>query len=196
MRAALVLLVAAFALTGCYVSKTQLLDPKQAVRPLALGNFESGEKPGEILDVSQEAGGWYRVYEIGDDDATRVMFTPLPGQDGTLAMVMVEEGGKRGYMYGLAHRGDDGLVHLEGASCSNEAAKRAAIAQQATITGSAETPTCEFTTRASLQAALADYAKSWDWRAASTTLPAADAPADVSPPVREGERPAPGRRPT
>jgi hypothetical protein len=169
MRAALLLLLAAFALAGCYVSKTLLLDPKQAVQPLAVGTFSDPKEKGVAMDISLAPDGWYRFYEIGDNTVGRMMFTPLPGQERILAMAYAEK--KDGYLYGLAYKGDDGMVYVGATSCSNDAAKRAAMAHHAVISTDSS-PSCEFKTRADLLGALADYAKDWNWREDSTVLPA------------------------
>jgi len=173
MKAVLGVLLAALALSGCYVSKSMLLDTRQAMRVLQVGTFPDPNEPGDILDISAEPNGWYRFYAVGDDTADRILFTPLPGQDRILAMAWAEGDAKGGYLYGLAYPRRDGYVHLAGASCDVGAARQAAIAQGARITVSTSgSYTCEFRSRQALVAALAEYAKTWNWRTATTKLPA------------------------
>ena len=169
MRIALLVVLAALALAGCYVSKTLLLDPRAAVQPLAVGIFADAKEEAAAVDISLEPDGWYRFYEIGDKTVGRMLFTPLPGQDRILAMAYAEKPG--GYLYGLAYKSDDGLVYIGATSCSNDDAKLAAAAHHAVIS-SDTAPSCEFKTRTDLLGALADYAKDWNWREDSTALPA------------------------
>src|SRR5205823_3902876 len=93
MKTALLVLAAALALAGCYVSKTLLLEPRQAVQPLAVGTFSDPKDPGVLLDISLEPDGWYRFYAIGDNTVGRVLFTPLKGQDRIVAFAYTEKAG-------------------------------------------------------------------------------------------------------
>jgi hypothetical protein len=186
MRLATLVLLAALGLSGCYASKRPLLDARLALHPIAVGTIQNPDDNGGLLDISDEGGGWYRIYEVGDDEANRIMFTPLPGQERVMAMMWGE---KEGYLYGLAVTGDDGLVHMGGVSCETPAAYEAAVAQKARVTQKNSSRTCEFRTRAALIAALGAYAPSWDWKASTMHLPAAGpAPSGPSP------RPAPRRQ--
>ena len=185
MRTALLVLMAALALAGCYASKSLLLDPRQAVQPLALGTFSDPKEEGALLDVSLEPGGWYRFYAIGDKTVGHVLFTPLPGQDRILAFAYTEK--PDGYLYGLAYKADDGMIHLGATSCSVDAARKAAEAHHAAISQGLGS-TCEFKTRADLLGALADYAKDWNWREDSVSLPGAG-PEDAAKPRARAGRP-------
>ena len=173
MRLVLIAMLAALGLAGCYVSKRPLLDARQALHPIAVGTIQNPDEHGGLLDISDEGGGWYRIYEVGDDASNRIMFTALPGQTRVMAMMWGE---KEGYLYGLAYAGDDGLIHMGGVSCEAVAAYEAAAAQKARISQMNSSRTCEFRTRASLMAALSAYAPSWDWKTAAMHLPAARAP--------------------
>ncbi len=148
-----------------------------------MGTFSDPKQEGVLLDVSLEPNGWYRFYEIGDKTVGHVLFTPLKGQDRILAFAYSEK--PDGYLYGLAYKGDDGMIHLGATSCSVDAARKAAEAHNAVITQGLGS-NCEFKTKADLQGALADYAKDWNWREDAVSLPAAEPARAREPHARRG----------
>lgn len=175
MRLVLVVLLAALGLSGCYASKRLLLDPSQVVYPLAEGVFSDPKEPDSILDIGREPGGSYRIFGLGDDETTSVLFTSLPGYDDLMIMAMWEAP-KDGYVYGLAFVGDDGLVHFGGVSCDNPEGRRAAVAAGGSATAGRIVNICGFNSRKSLTAALADYARTWKREEAEGTFPAGVGP--------------------
>lgn len=153
-------IAAALLLSGCYESKTLLLDARQAATPLAVGTqtlADEGEKPYQV-DITLGADRWYVVdSHDGRDRADRMLFVPLPsGLDGQYAFAI---GGKDGYLYGAAEK-RDGRVYLDVPFCDLGPARDAAVAHGVKVaSGRAMAPVCTFTKASDLTAALAEYAR-------------------------------------
>jgi hypothetical protein len=175
MRLVLVALLAAVGLSGCYASKRPLLDARQAVFPMAEGVFSYPQQPNSMFDISREPEGSYRIYAVGDDETTSLLFTPLSGQENLMVVAMWEKP-KDGYVYGLAYVGDDRLIHFGGVSCDSPDGRRAAVAAGARATSNLMVNICSFRSRSSLMAALSDYARTWNRREAEGLFPAAEGP--------------------
>ncbi|OYX31610.1 MAG: hypothetical protein B7Y99_09780 [Caulobacterales bacterium 32-69-10] len=159
---------AALALAGCYESKALLLDPKQAVAPLAVGTqtlADEGERPYDV-EISLGPDRWYTINtRDGRGRADRFLFTPLPGGlDGEFAFAV---GGRGAWLYGVAER-RDGRIYLDVPFCDLGPARDAALAHGVKIDPKrAMAPSCTFTRGADLTGALADYAR----RAGKPKLP-------------------------
>ena len=159
MRVFVAMAAAALLLAGCYESEALLLDPAQAVTPLAVGTqtiLDEGDTP-EKVTVTLGQDHWYRVTSPDPrEKPSRVLFTTLAGtRDGQIAFAY-DDGGK--YLYGIAER-RDGRVFIDLPFCDLGAARDIAIAHGVKMAAKgALAPTCTFERAADLRAALIDWA--------------------------------------
>lgn len=153
---ALLAALACAGLSACYTSKSLLLDPRQAVTPLAEGRQQAAGEVQETVEVTLLPDHWYRVRAAGKDE--KLLITALPSVAGETryAFALDEPGG---YLYGLAFR-QGGQIDFDLPFCGDDAARQAALRHGATMqtVGKAVAPTCTFADAASLTAALSDYA--------------------------------------
>jgi hypothetical protein len=159
----LAVLAAGLLSAGCYMSETMLLNPAQAISPLALGaQSATTQDKAEPVTVSLEGDGWYAL--AGDDPEgkiTRLMFTPLTtiGERTLLAYVSREE---FGYIYGVAER-REGRILLDLPTCEPGTGREVALAHNA-LPPETETvgTVCEFNRGEDIRGALIDYASRAD----------------------------------
>ena len=167
--------VAALALSGCYESKRLLLDPAQAVLPLALGRqVPAGDDPPTAVLISLDPSPWYRMDDADKPPAPgekidHFLFVPLPQARGLMAFAFGSPGL---FTYGIAER-RNGRVYLDYPSCQSGPARVAALAHGVKAPTKDATQACEFASARSLLGALADYAKRRDPKAELPSLPAA-----------------------
>lgn len=167
---------AALALTGallggCWVSETPLLDPRDAVHPVAAGpQVSTSDGRDRAIEARIQPDGWYRMVE--DDSVTEVLFTPLTTEGApTVFAFMVKE--EDAYIYGIAER-RDGEVLLDLPSCQPGPGLTIALAHRAAPPDpGAIGAACAFHAQADLRAALIDYTRSLDVTRDYMTLKAA-----------------------
>ena len=159
------LLLTGLGLTGCYGSSGLLLDPDEAVQPLAEGTYIQ-EGGGDRLRLIQTADGWYEVETMFADGTigethralVNLIATPSGG-----AFAIAEQRGDGGYAYAVA-RVEGGRVQLATPDCADPADRDLAVDH-----GVAEeddgpmTPTCSFHNRVALMSALAAFAGQADF---------------------------------
>jgi hypothetical protein len=156
LTAFLPLALATLALAGCYMSDKLLLDPAQAVTPLAEGRQEMRGSSTETVEIRLGADRWYTIRS--GKETGRVLFTPLQAgvDDGRYAFAAPEQ---NGFVYGVAER-IDGRIYLDLPFCDLGPAREIAIANgvRPPAKGKALSPVCEFDDAKDLRAALAAYA--------------------------------------
>ena len=165
LAATALLLLTGLGLAGCYVSDGLLLDPTEAVQPLAEGDYiQEGE--GNRMRLIQTADGWYEVETIFTDGTigetrralVNIIATPAGG-----AFAIAEQRGDGGYAYAVA-RVEGGRVQLATPDCADPADRNLAVDH-----GGGEdddgpmTPTCSFHNRVALLSALTAFAGQADF---------------------------------
>ena len=161
--AALSLALAGAALSGCYASDGLLLDPDQAVHPLADGVYVRQGDPADRFRLTLQPDGWYAVERIGAGGVLGETHRVLaqPSGDG----LILAEQEPDGFLYGLA-RIEPGRLYLAAPDCADpldrdDADDQGARPDDDDLTHHA----CRFTTRAALAAALAAFAGHADFGA-------------------------------
>lgn len=156
LTAALALCLAALSLAGCYMSAKLLLDPAQAVTPLAQGRQEIRGSSTETVEISLGADRWYTIKS--GKDTSRVLFNPLQAgvADDRYAFASPEQ---NGFVYGVVER-MDGRLYFDLPFCDLGPAREIAIANgvRPPPKGKALSPVCEFDDAKNLRAALSAYA--------------------------------------
>ena len=158
------MLLTGLGLTACYGSDGLLLDPDEAVQPLAEGTYV--QEGGDRLRLIQTADGWYEVESlfadgsIGETHRALVNIIATPGGG---AFAIAEQRGDGGYAYAVARVGS-GRVQLATPDCTDPADRNLAVDQGAGEDDDGPmTPTCSFHNRPALVAALAAFAGQADF---------------------------------
>jgi hypothetical protein len=163
------LLLTGLGLAGCYASPGLLLDPTEAVQPLAEGDYIQDGGPGEAggrFRLIQTADGWYEVetlYADGTIGETHRALVNLIATSGGGSFAIAEAQGDGGYAYAVA-RLVGGRVQLATPDCADPADRDLAVDH-----GGGEdddgsmTPNCSFHNRVALLAALAAFAGQADF---------------------------------
>ena len=165
--------LAAVALSGCYQSERLLLNPREAVAPLAPGVHKTAGG-GEALEVevSVTKDGWQKIHLDNKDDM--ILFTPLPGAPAGEQRYALAFAENVGFVYGLAYR-RGGQVYIDLPLCDGGEALDIALRHGATAERPGViAPVCTFKDSAALVAALTDFANRPGDRGDLTRLPAAE----------------------
>ncbi len=158
------LLLTGLGLAGCYASPGLLLDPTEAVQPLAEGTYI--QDGGDRFRLIQTADGWYEVETVFADGTigeTHRALVNLIATPGGGAFAIAEQQGSGGYAYAVA-RVEGGRVQLATPDCADPADRDLAVDH-----GGGEdddrvmTPNCSFHNRVALLAALAAFAGQADF---------------------------------
>ena len=164
--ASLAAVLCGLALAGCYASSGLLLDADAAVQPLIDGVYVRDGDPTDRFQLTQIAGGGYRVERFNANgtigETHRILLTPMALDDGRAAFAVAEQTDD-GYAYAVALI-DDGRVQLATPDCADPLDLNLAVDQggEADDDGGM-TPACKFRNRVALLSALAAFAGQADF---------------------------------
>ena len=166
LAAGLAAILCGFGLAGCYASSGLLLDADAAVQPLLDGVYVRDDDPEDRFQLTQTAGGGYRVERFNVNGTIgqthHILLTPMALDDGRAAFAVAEQTDD-GYAYAVALI-DGGRVQLATPDCADPLDLNLAVDQG----GEADddigmTPACKFRDRVALLSALAAFAGQADF---------------------------------
>ncbi|HKT52987.1 MAG TPA: hypothetical protein VJP88_00935 [Caulobacteraceae bacterium] len=160
MVRAVLLAIAAFALTACYASNRLLLDPDAAVHPIEEGTYVRDGDDTDRFRLTLAPDGWYEVEPFnanGTLGATQRLLVNEQDFDGREGYLLAEPAADGGYLYAIAFL-DHGRVFLATPDCSDPLDRDDAVDHGGQPDDEAMTHNCLFQSRSALAAALSQFA--------------------------------------